>query len=563
MAITAITIENFKGIREPVRVELKPITLLFGPNSAGKSTIIQALHYAREIFERQNLNPDRTLLGGDSIDLGGFESLVHGHDLSLPVTLRFDLDLTDEDLPTHDEGQYIEDRDTPGSAGLKLSEVPAKITTMQVEVTVRWSEQLAKPYIELYRVQTEGHYLLAVRASADDKSLRFDINPYNPIFLPEHVTPAEAEEALFQIYEADDDEPQFKVGALCWAWNELTEAFDGSGLYSFDIAGGLESALPEGYATIAFNFPERDFPVRDSQDKAEMLRLAAEKASFADFTHNLGLLLGSLIAGPCAAIRDNLKTFCYVGPLRQVPTRGHKPVSSPDGSRWANGLAAYDTLFFSEETFIDRVNDWLAGEERLASGYSVEVKKYRELENDHPLMLAMLQGRILDEDMDLREQLLNLPVLHRLLIRDEARGIELAPQDIGVGISQVLPVVVAALHHKTGLVAIEQPELHIHPAFQVALGDLFIEQIRERPDLTFILETHSEHLMLRFLRRIRETGENEAPDNRTLTPAELSIYFIEQREAGISCHSIRVDDDGDFIDRWPKGFFAERAGELF
>lgn len=151
----------------------------------------------------------------------------------------------------------------------------------------------------------------------------------------------------------------------------------------------------------------------------------------------------------------------------------------------------------------------------------------------------------------------------RLLIRDEARDIELAPQDIGVGISQVLPVVVAALHRKTGLVAIEQPELHIHPAFQVALGDLFIEQVRKCPDLTFILETHSEHLMLRFLRRIRETGENEAPKDRTLTPDELSIYFIEQGEAGISCFSIRVDEDGDFIDRWPKGFFAERAGELF
>ena len=83
--------ENFKGIKNPVRVELKPITLLFGPNSAGKSTIIQALHYALEIFERQNLNPDRTLLGGNHIDLGGFESLVYQHDLSLPIKLGFEL----------------------------------------------------------------------------------------------------------------------------------------------------------------------------------------------------------------------------------------------------------------------------------------------------------------------------------------------------------------------------------------------------------------------------------------------------------------------------------------
>lgn len=563
MPISAITIENFKGIREPVRVELKPITLLFGPNSAGKSTIVQALHYAHEIFERQNLNPDRTLLGGDSIDLGGFMSLVHRHDPKLPVSLLFEIDLANEDLSIHDESQFIEDRGTPGKVDLNLNKVPSQIKTMEVEVTVRWSEQLAKPYIELYRVQANNNYLLAVRASADEKSLRFDINPCNPIFLPEDVTPQEAEEALLQIYESEDDGPQFKVGVLCWAWQKLTEAFDASGLYSFDIASGMESALPAEHATISFNFPERDFPVKDPMDENEKQRVTEEKEAFADFTHNLSLMLNSLVAGPCATVRDGLKNFCYVGPLREVPTRGHKPVSSPDESRWANGLAAYDTLFFSDDTFIGKVNEWLTQKERLASGYSVEVKKYRELETDNPLTLTMLQGRMLDEEMDLHDHLLALPVKRRLLIRDEARDIELAPQDIGVGISQILPVVVAALHQKTGLVAIEQPELHIHPAFQVALGDLFIEQVRERPDLTFILETHSEHLILRFLRRIRETGENEAPDNRTLTSAELAIYFIEQNEGGISCTAIRVDEGGDFIDRWPHGFFEEREEELF
>ena len=206
---------------------------------------------------------------------------------------------------------------------------------------------------------------------------------------------------------------------------------------------------------------------------------------------------------------------------------------------------------------------WISSEDRLASGYSLDVKKYRELEIDNPIMLAVLQDRILDEDVDFRGNLLSLPIKRRLLIRDEKRDIELEPQDIGVGISQVLPVVVSALHHKTGLIAIEQPELHIHPAFQVALGDLFIEQVRECPNLIFILETHSEHLMLRFLRRIREASEQDVPENRKLIPDDLSIYFVEQAETGISCMPIRVDQDGDFIDRWPKGFFAERAKELF
>jgi len=59
--ITNISIENFKGIRDRVSLELKPITLLFGPNSAGKSTIFQALQYAREVLERHNLDPDQTI----------------------------------------------------------------------------------------------------------------------------------------------------------------------------------------------------------------------------------------------------------------------------------------------------------------------------------------------------------------------------------------------------------------------------------------------------------------------------------------------------------------------
>jgi len=69
--------------------------------------------------------------------------------------------------------------------------------------------------------------------------------------------------------------------------------------------------------------------------------------------------------------------------------------------------------------------------------------------------------------------------------------------------------------------------------------------------------------MLRFLRRIRETSEQEAPDNRDLFPQDLSIYFMEKGEGGISCTNIRVDDEGDFVGHWPKGFFAERAEELF
>ncbi|MCL4205069.1 MAG: AAA family ATPase [Pirellulaceae bacterium] len=78
--ITGISIENFKGIREPVKLDFRPITLHFGANSSGKSTVLHALHYAREVFERHNLDADQTIAGGKYIDLGEFRRLVHRED---------------------------------------------------------------------------------------------------------------------------------------------------------------------------------------------------------------------------------------------------------------------------------------------------------------------------------------------------------------------------------------------------------------------------------------------------------------------------------------------------
>lgn len=95
--LTRIGIENFKGLGDRVILDLRPITLLFGPNSAGKGTVLQALQYARDIFERRNLDPYQTAVGGKLVDLGGFNSFVHNHDLSRTIVLRI-LALLDRQL---------------------------------------------------------------------------------------------------------------------------------------------------------------------------------------------------------------------------------------------------------------------------------------------------------------------------------------------------------------------------------------------------------------------------------------------------------------------------------
>src|SRR5262245_33774728 len=158
--ITSIAIENFKAIRDRVAFDLKPITLLFGPNSAGKSTILHALHYAREVFERHNLDADRTAAGGDTLDLGGYRNFVHGRQLTRPIILRIDLDLSDDiDLPQYPA--ISPDWVLPNYSLPRLGE-PVKAAAVEVEIG--WSELRDVPYVRRYAVWINGKVLAVLRA---------------------------------------------------------------------------------------------------------------------------------------------------------------------------------------------------------------------------------------------------------------------------------------------------------------------------------------------------------------------------------------------------------------
>ena len=125
MPITNISIENFKGVGERVDIPLRPITLLFGANSAGKSTILQALLYLREMLENKNPEPGKLIASGGEVDLGGFENTVHNHDRSQKITIGVNIELNDDGLWSPESGLDLPD---PGMWASKVEKIGIKIS---------------------------------------------------------------------------------------------------------------------------------------------------------------------------------------------------------------------------------------------------------------------------------------------------------------------------------------------------------------------------------------------------------------------------------------------------
>jgi hypothetical protein len=146
---------------------------------------------------------------------------------------------------------------------------------------------------------------------------------------------------------------------------------------------------------------------------------------------------------------------------------------------------------------------------------------------------------------------------------DLASSKAIAPSNMGIGFSQMMPLVASAFGSENRLIAIEQPELHVHPGLQTELADLFIQSAWERKN-RFLIETHSEHLILRVLRRIRETTRRTLPEGKSpIRHEDVAVLYVQPSPEGSKVIEMRIDDQGRLIDNWPNGFFEERLDELF
>ena len=214
-----------------------------------------------------------------------------------------------------------------------------------------------------------------------------------------------------------------------------------------------------------------------------------------------------------------LRDLSYIGPLRSLAQRTYRLAAESPGDVGSTGEHTPEILFrLRDEAAGDAVSEWLAklGYGRLA---------FTELSDEY------FQMQI-----------------------EPAPGLLVNIADSGVGLSQVVPLLAqAALLNEDATLIAQQPEIHLNPAQQSVVTDFLIS--RANDGVRVVIESHSEHVLLRLRRRIAEG---------TLLAHEVAVYFVDSCDGTTTMRQISLGSHAELDrDEWPKGFFEDQLDDSF
>ncbi|HRH40158.1 MAG TPA: AAA family ATPase [Pyrinomonadaceae bacterium] len=602
--LTALHLGNFKAFGKTQKIPLKPITLVFGANSAGKSSLIHSFCLANEAMRTGDLDVYRTNIGGESVDLGGFRQYVHRRDTQRRVEWGVDIETAKMRGRTAELFAPVKKISVFVQIGLRHVERTRKqqITNPRTEkieiVEVPTGEApipVGKPFVAAYEIFADDKSILSA-SRQPEKNLQLNrLEHRHPIF-------NEVIKALVQVStttESLSPEDFEAVGAVI---NEVVPdieidagKFLPSGLVrseDFRVSGGMTNFMPISRG-------------RREDDLANAVRMYIPN------------ILHEMIKGLTEAIYQELNRFSYLGPLRSYPPR-HLAFAQYHDTNWeAGGGSAWDKVR-RDDKLREIINEWLSNKERLKTPYQLDVRKLYDIEElRDPLeniiyeydtkkrelvfrdVKDLLQNSRLNDverqefetelltrwqDLDLQDEEIEnfneyeergkiadktaegLDSVNELSLIDLRSNTKVSHRDVGIGISQVLPVLVNAYASAEKIIAIEQPEIHLHPALQAELGDVFINSALGDRKNSFIIETHSEHLILRIMRRLRNTSDETLPEDVSkIKPHEVAVLYVQPGpdNSNSVVSVLELDEEGQLLDPFPGGFFEEGFKERF
>jgi hypothetical protein len=324
--------------------------------------------------------------------------------------------------------------------------------------------------------------------------------------------------------ESDGNSPRLRTFSVLDAFGRpmLKRERQASGRYSVEHinlpqASGIWKDAVEATKPAGFLFtPENVF--------SEFFRLRPEKQDGAPSTLEVGKLpqhYMQTVSYTAQEVASLLQSTYYIGPLRDRPRRFYELTGETPYSVGRGGTYAPEILFRKKDAeFQARIDEWVS---RFEFGIGLRAQELAE-------------------------------GVFSLLLQRQKNLVPINLADTGFGLSQVLPLIVQGFYAAKGSVIVaEQPEIHLNPRLQGVMAELFV--VMAQRGLGVLIETHSEHLLLRLRRLVAE---------EKIKHSDVAIYFCERDFGGVRIREIPIQSDGGVASAdWPVGFFEDALADSF
>ncbi|MFV8781901.1 AAA family ATPase [Microbulbifer sp. SA54] len=387
--------------------------------------------------------------------------------------------------------------------------------------------------------------LLLIRQTVknDDPNLDLNLgNPDNDSSKPDSVTLGQFQDVLCRSASASQSTSASQFG-IEFRWAEESEGTDSS-LFSARYRKGAGNSAELDYLRLGKD--DQGFTVKRRKTSIYQLSLANQRKPLgqsADFRPERSFAFSAAtlnkLGEQAEAIKDigpelldELSRIIYLGPVRRLAQRDYVWAGRMPAHIGDDGAKAIDALIASGVEY-----------QRLRKAHKPLTETAQLFEQTEQWLRKMN----LADGLDVKQ--LGRSARYELHMTNYGEGSNI--KDVGVGVSQVLPVIVAALFAQPGhIVLIEEPESHLHPLAQSELAELFSQVSRERK-VQFIVETHSEHLFRRLQTLMAQN---------TISAASTAMYFVEREGKAARMRPLELDEFGR-VKNWPDKFFGDAMGE--
>ena len=544
--IRRVSLKNFKSISNLEDLELKPLTILCGPNAVGKSSLIQSLLLLKQTLGGAPRGA-APRLNGPWVSLGRYGDLVYSHDETRDVGLSMEFEL---------QKRRKRSFEMPFAYMAQAAMIEAgfvRAPASGYRLTVSWEFASPRdPDDEVILPQFDQAARLPRLKRLEYRLAWVDAQNTDSRFIAGFTPQGEGWNVAYEtIGRYPDDERDSFIASVLWDRlgprmlylmedAVLGEDADGSDdwlpfAWDFEISNYERRAMA---VLLGRNVDDRDLEPEVAaslaQAASEGLASAGDEKTKRRLSYARALRAVAALANLTTSLAT--ETVCYLAPDRIEPARDYPMGYDWDevGPRGQNAVQVY-----IEEQARQCEDLRPPSCERAASQDVLTVSAVVESWFEH-MGLGTLEVKESTSEP-----------FARLELGDNRSGSsDVSIADTGFGVSQVLPIVVqGALMTAEDTLLLEQPEVHLHPRLQMDVADLLITLANA--DRCVVAETHSDHIVNRVVRRVVDGS---------LAPDRVALYFVSAGDDGPVFEPILIDESLGIVN-WPDGFFDQGADE--